>query len=140
MSNNGDTPEPAATLLLACVVDDVLFGARDAAYPTLLRARYEVVARPAEEVTVRVATLALFHALRPVRLEAAVLSADGDLLAHTAADMPPLPADSQQVSATDLAVVFDAPGSYRLGVALDGRAAYFPLDVRMTQTQAEAAP
>ena len=33
-----------------------------------------------------------------------------------------------------------APGSYRLGVALVWRAANFPLDVRRTQTQAEAAP
>ena len=148
MSDNGDAPEhqtsngeavATASLLLACVVDDVCFGARDAAYPTLLRARFEVEARPAQEVVVRVATLALFHAARPARLEVAALGADGDLLAHAASTLPAGSAGSQQVNVTDLAVVFDAPGSYRLGVALDGRAAYFPLDVRMAQPQAEAA-
>ena len=143
MSDNGNAPEhQTASLLLACVVDDALFGARDAAYPTLLRARYEVEARPAQEVVVRVATMVLSHALRLARLEVAALSADGVLLAHAAADLLGRAPGSVSLNVTDLAVVFDAPGSYRLGVAVDGRAAYFPLEVRMPVAEAapEAAP
>lgn len=49
----------------------------------------------------------------------------------------------QRLTLTPLKAVFDAPGAYRLGVAVDGQPAFFPLDVLpepVPESQEEVTP
>ncbi|MBN1283966.1 MAG: hypothetical protein JXB47_01065 [Anaerolineae bacterium] len=118
---------PPAILLLACLVDDVLFPAEGLAYPTLINARFGVDMPAGGAARLRVVTFIQVEQPMPVRLEVAVFDGD-NMLANLISDLQA--AGGYQLNVTGLDVQFDRGGAHRLGVALNGRpAAFFPLEV-----------
>lgn len=117
-----------ATLLLACIVDDVWFLPGRPRYPVLVGSRFELVAPVnGTEFTFRVATMVAAERPGPAKLEIAVLTAGRALLVNAGSELALEP--GIQLNLTPVKAQFDAPGAYLLGVALDGRPTFLPLDV-----------
>jgi hypothetical protein len=125
-------PSTPASLLLACLVDEVVFfpTSSGANYPSLVGARYEAPipfepSGPPREVTLNVATMIVVDVAGPVRVEIAILGAEAELMVNVFADLTPNA--GYTVNVTPIRVMFDALGRYLLGVAVNGQRWFYPL-------------
>ena len=115
-------------VLMACLVDDVLFPQAGAQYPTLVGARFEVTAAKLD-FPLRVAVLAWVPERGEYVQEIAVAEPEGQLLASGASTFRAA-ARGYAMNTAELRVLANAPGEHRLGVGIaGGPSVWLPLDL-----------